>query len=120
MNNPLWEGWENKEETVKTQWVPIWESYENNFEHISIQNKSKCQIFPGIQHAWVEGDRYCFRRWESYSAMGEVGQNSTVLATLTQPTVLLAACMKNVQVLRCSMYLLKLIVPIVIVLEEWS
>lgn len=45
MNTPLWERWENKQETVKTRWAPTWESYESNFEHISIQKKSKCEVF---------------------------------------------------------------------------
>lgn len=47
-SNSLWERWENKQETVKTQWDPTWKS-KSNSEHIFIQNKSKCESFSGIQ-----------------------------------------------------------------------
>lgn len=81
------------------------------------KRKANVRFFSGIQHAWVEGDRYCFRRWERYSIVGKAGENSITLASFTQPTVLLAACIKIVHVLSCSMYLLELMVPIAIVLE---
>jgi len=43
----------------------------------------------------MEADMYCFRRWDRYGAVGEVGQNSIVLASFTLPTVLLAVCVKK-------------------------
>lgn len=82
MSNSLWERWENKQETVKTQWDPTWES-KSNSEHIFIQNKSKCESFSGILYVCVEVDRYCLRKWEKYSAEGKAEQNSIVLASFT-------------------------------------
>lgn len=70
----------------------------------------------------VEVDSLCFRRWEKHSAggkaEGKAEQNSFVLASFTQSTVLQLFVQKKIHVFCCNMYLLQLKVPIVIVLQE--